>query len=187
MVIQKHYFLTTDRIGFRAWDLADVDIAMELRNDLVATGHIKNKASTGIIYRKLLTEQKILKLYNVQYWPIFQLKKNIFIGCCGLRPYDPNKKIYEVGVFIKQQFWRKGYATEAARAMVGYAFNNLDAVGLCAGHSIDNAIQKRLLQKLGFDYFYDEYHSPSKGDRSIYLLQKALHDQTCDFCYKVCE
>lgn len=43
------------------------------------------------------------------------------IGCCGLRPYRKNE--YGIGFHLLPQFWRKGYAVEAASAVINYAFS----------------------------------------------------------------
>lgn len=78
--------------------------------------------------------------YQVQYWPIFDLDSNELIGCCGLRPHKENQ--YEIGFHLRPDFWGKGYATEAGRIVIEYAFHDLHAEGLFAGHNPKNIASK---------------------------------------------
>src|SRR5579872_1014599 len=60
------------------------------------------------------------------------------VGCCGLRPHDPSRRIYELGVHIRSSWWRRGLAEEAAAAVIRHAFDNLGAAALFAGHNPNN-------------------------------------------------
>jgi RimJ/RimL family protein N-acetyltransferase len=70
------------------------------------------------------------------------------IGTVGLggRPDGP----IELGYWIARRWWNRGYATEAARAIVGIAREGLRLPVLRAGHFIDNPASGRVLEKLGF-------------------------------------
>ena len=168
----EQYFLKSNRIGFRPWTLDDMDLAIELWGDPEVTKYLGGPFGKSAVPGKLMTERSILRLHNYQYWPIFLLEMNEFIGCAGLRPYTPSEKIYEFGVHIKSAHWRKGYATEAAKTVIDYAFKKLDAKSLFAGHHPENVISKHLLEKLGFSYAYDEYYEPTKLQHPSYLLRK---------------
>jgi len=166
------YFLKSNRIGFRPWTLDDMDLAIELWGDPEVSKYLGGPFTMSAVPGKLMTERSILRLHNYQYWPIFLLETGEFIGCCGLRPYTPSEKVYEFGVHIKSAYWRKGYATEAAKAVIDYAFKKLDAKSLFAGHHPENMISKHLLEKLGFSYTHDEYYEPTKLQHPSYLLSK---------------
>lgn len=62
------------------------------------------------------------------------------------------EKIAELGYWIGKAHWHKGYATEAARAVVALAFNKLGLAGLTSGHFKENYRSGRVLAKLGFRY-----------------------------------
>ena len=99
------------------------------------------------------------------------------VGCCGLRPYDlPARhpgRIYEIGFHIRADHWRRGYAYEAATAVMAYAFTTLGAAGLFAGHNPHNEASRRLLTRLGFGYTHDEYYPPTGLEHPSYLLTLA--------------
>jgi RimJ/RimL family protein N-acetyltransferase len=68
------------------------------------------------------------------------------VGSCGLAERDGHA---ELGYWIARPFWGKGYATEAARAIV----NAARAIGhkrLVAGHFVDNPASGNVLRKVGF-------------------------------------
>lgn len=93
------------------------------------------------------------------YCPIFDLSSNEFIGCCGLRPYKKNQ--YEMGFHLRPKYWGKGYTTEAANAVIDYAFHHFHADGLFAGHNPKNVVSRKVLLKLGFVYIGDKFYAPT--------------------------
>ena len=70
------------------------------------------------------------------------------VGSCGLgrRPSGA----VELGYWIGQPFWGRGFATEASRALVDIA-RALGLAQLEASHFIDNPASARVLDKLGFE------------------------------------
>ena len=70
------------------------------------------------------------------------------VGSCGLgrRPSGA----VELGYWIARPFWGRGYATEAAVALIGIA-KALGFTQLEGSHFIDNPASARVLEKLGFE------------------------------------
>ncbi len=56
----------------------------------------------------------------------------------------------ELGYWIVPSHWRRGYATEAARAVVAAARDSLRIDRLVSGHFLDNPASGAVLRKLGF-------------------------------------
>lgn len=166
------YFMQTARLGFRRWLENDLDIALGLWGDPDVTRLIdaRGKLSEDQVRERLDREIATEKEYGVQYWPIFLLKEDEHVGCCGLRPYDLSGQIYALGFHIRSSHWRHGYAQEAARAVINYAFDRLGARSLFAGHNPANESSRRLLKKLGFQYTHDEYFAPTGQNHPSYLL-----------------
>ncbi len=59
--------------------------------------------------------------------------------------------IYEMGWFINRNCWRQGYAYEACKAVMDYAFCELDAHKVFA-EAIDGVKSVGLMQKLGMKF-----------------------------------
>lgn len=57
---------------------------------------------------------------------------------------------YDIGCWIAPLAWGCGYATEAARAYVGWLRDFVGLKALTAGHFVDNPSSGRVLRKCGF-------------------------------------
>jgi RimJ/RimL family protein N-acetyltransferase len=68
------------------------------------------------------------------------------IGSCGIGKADGQ---VELGYWIARSHWGLGYASEAARAVLGIA-RALGHRRLIAGHFTDNPASGRVLRKIGF-------------------------------------
>ena len=71
---------------------------------------------------------------------------------CGLHDIDWNARRCDTGFWVRRSAQGKGMATEAANAMVRYAFG---ALGMCRvgyTHSDGNEASRRIAEKLGFVY-----------------------------------
>ena len=159
--MKRKFFLNTDRIGFSKWAQDDIELARLLWGNSKVTKYIcaSGVFSDDDIVRRLNTEIQNESVYQVQYWPVFELTTNALIGCCGLRPRKA--KEYEIGIHLCPEYWGRGYAEESANAVIEYAFCILNAKKLFAGHNPDNSKSRKLLAKLGFTYIGDEYYEPT--------------------------
>jgi RimJ/RimL family protein N-acetyltransferase len=73
------------------------------------------------------------------------------IGGIGLHPApDAPDGPPEIGYWIAEAHWGKGYATEAARAVIHIARDALKLPQLKSGYFVDNPASGRVLRKLGF-------------------------------------
>ena len=167
------YFIKTSRLGFRKWREDDLGIALELWGDYEVTKFFDARAkwSPKEVQARLAHEIKCQEEYGVQYWPIFLLETNAHMGCCGLRPYDLSRQIYEIGFHIRSSQWQRGYAREAALAVIEHAFNMIKAKALFAGHNPKNTVSQHLLKQLGFRYTHDAYYPPTGLNHPSYLLK----------------
>ena len=73
------------------------------------------------------------------------------IGTISLEIYRA-EKIAELGYWIGKPYWNRGYATEAATAVVKYGFDARDLTYIHAGHFTRNPASGRVLQKIGMQY-----------------------------------
>lgn len=73
------------------------------------------------------------KKYGFGLWAVVLKKTDKMIGQCGLtmQPwYD--EEVLEVGYLFQKEFWHFGYATEAAKACINYAFEKLNTNEICS-------------------------------------------------------
>ncbi|HWE23225.1 MAG TPA: GNAT family N-acetyltransferase [Myxococcales bacterium] len=169
------YFLRTDRLGFRRWRDEDLSLAIGLWGDSEVTRFIDARGPLSVeAVQRMLDEQIAMQReHAIQYWPIFLLDSGEHVGCCGLRPHDLERRIPELGVHVRRVFWRRGFAEEAAAAVIRHAFDRLGAAALFAGHNPKNDASRDLLKKLGFRYSHDEYYAPTGLRHPSYVLERS--------------
>lgn len=163
--------MKTDRLTFKTWRVDLLNKAEELWMNSEVTKFIGGSLSPEGVQSRLNSEMENLKLYKVQYWPIFISDSDTFIGCCGLRPYNIEKKEYEIGFHILPKYWGQGYGKEAAKKAIEYGFNIIRANSIFAGHNPKNLGSKYLLSKLDFIYTHDEFYKPTGLNHPSYILR----------------
>ena len=174
---EKAYFLASRRLGFRLWHQEDLALAIALWGDFEVTKLFDGRGplSDAQVEERLHKEISQQVKHGVQYWPIFNLNSRRHVGCAGLRPYHDEEKILEIGFHIRSDCWRKGYAHEAARAVIDYAFRTKRADSLFAGHNPNNTASGNLLAKLGFKFTHYEYYAPTGLQHPSYLFTKDMY------------
>jgi RimJ/RimL family protein N-acetyltransferase len=81
---------------------------------------------------------------------LITLADGTIVGGCGIhavRGRDP-----EPGYWIGMPYWGRGYATEAARALVDHAFADLGCERLSSRARVSNPASRRVLEKCGFQW-----------------------------------
>jgi RimJ/RimL family protein N-acetyltransferase len=79
-----------------------------------------------------------------------RLSDGVFIGWCSLTRWNPDYRSASMGYCFEYAAWGQGYATEAARALLQWAFDTLDLNRVQAETDTRNAASARVLEKLGF-------------------------------------
>lgn len=169
----RQYFLETERLGFSNWSLNDGALAASLWGEPEVTRYIcaSGMFSPEDIQERLRKEVDTYQLHHVQYYPVFELTSGKLAGCCGFRPFESEKNIYELGFHLRKEFWHKGYGFEAGTAAIQYGFHILHMDEIRAGHHPDNAASRTLLTKLGFQYIGDTYYAPTGLNHPSYRLK----------------
>lgn len=161
----------TARLYFRSWHPADLELARGLWGDPRVSAWISRAAFTDLeLHARLAAELACEAAHGVQYWPIFLRATDEHAGCCGLRPHDPARGSLELGFHLRPAVWGQGLATEAARAVIHFAFTRLAAAALFAGHHPDNTASAGVLTKLGFGLTHAELYPPTGLHHPSYWL-----------------
>jgi ribosomal-protein-alanine N-acetyltransferase len=74
------------------------------------------------------------------------------VGNCGLRLAEAGAREAVVGYEISPAYWGRGYATEAAWAMLRFGFEELGLHRIWSHAITENIASQRVLQKLGMRY-----------------------------------
>jgi RimJ/RimL family protein N-acetyltransferase len=97
------------------------------------------------------------------------VKDDIPIGCVGLL-FHPDTNHWwgegavELGYWIAEEYWGKGYAFEASGALIKRAFDELGVNEIYASYRLENNQSKRVLEKLGFEYYTELVNENYMGE-----------------------
>lgn len=146
--------LQTERLALRKMKASDSASLFQIWSDPEVTKYMnidnftaESQALEMIeILDKLAMENKAIR------YAIIELQSNRIIGSCGYNMLDFTNSKAEIGYEISKQYWGKGYAQEAIRALLDYAFSALQLVRIEAKVEPENINSIRVLQKLNFTF-----------------------------------
>ena len=161
----------TARLTFRLWSPADGPLVRALFGDPRITALVGGPFDDAGIAARLATELDNQRDHGISYWPIL-LYGSSAIGCCGLKPRDPARRVYELGFYLLPPYWGQGFASEAGASVIAYAFDVLGATSLFAGHHPANRRSRQALEQLGFRYTHHELYPPTGLEHPGYELQR---------------
>ncbi len=141
--------LETQRLVLRAPQLVDAKAVAALANDRRIA---ENTARIPHPYRLSDAESWIAGANAMPGDKTFMitLADGTIIGGCGLDLREgPNP---EIGYWLGARYWKKGYATEAVRALIDHAFGDLEHKALQSSVRVTNPNSRRILEKCGFQW-----------------------------------
>jgi ribosomal-protein-alanine N-acetyltransferase len=78
------------------------------------------------------------------------VSNSMLIGMGGSYDWDRENKHIDIGYHIMPELWGQGYATEAARLIIGWCFENLDVHRIQADCTDGHIASERVMVKCGF-------------------------------------
>ncbi len=141
--------LETERLQLRAPRLEDAKTVAMLANDRRIA---ENTARIPHPYRRADAEDFIATVNRSGGETVFlvTLRDGPIIGACGL--LEPDGQTPEIGYWLGAKHWGKGYATEAARAVIDHAFTEFECEALQSAARVTNPASRRVLEKCGFQW-----------------------------------
>jgi [ribosomal protein S5]-alanine N-acetyltransferase len=136
--------LATDRLTLRPFQRDDATTFAQLAGDWAVA------SMTSDIPYPLSEVQALAWLKPARGEVRFAIElKGRLIGGVGF--YRRRSGAAELGFWLGRQWWRYGYATEAARAVIRHGFATRRLPGFSSAHFVDNPASARVLAKLGFE------------------------------------
>lgn len=149
-----HYHGQSGRLKFRPFTIVDSPRFAELssdaevqKTDLCFDGEITVDQAKDMIecYQHAWNDQSAL-FFAIRLKPNDRL-----IGSISLM-MAPEYGRAELGFWIGRKYWSQGYGTEAARAILGFGFHELNLRRIHAQHLGNNAASGQIMQKCGMKY-----------------------------------
>jgi len=96
--------------------------------------------------------------YGYGLWATILKETGAFIGRCGLLPQEIDGRTeVEVAYLLDKRYWGRGLATEAARAIVDYAFATLPVERLICMFEPENIASRGVAANVGMTVLWDDY------------------------------
>ena len=152
--MQERPTLETVRLVLRPFTVADAPDVQRLageREVASTTLNIPHPYEAGMAEQWINTHHEVYKRGEGVSFAIVRRVDHVLIGAIGLRLQQSHART-ELGYWIGIPFWRQGYCTEAAQAVVRYGFEVLGLHRIYATHITRNPASGRVMQKLGMTY-----------------------------------
>lgn len=150
--------IETERLLLRELLLSDTDGMFELDSNPNVHIYLGNKPVLNIEESKKYIEyaQQQYKTFGIGRWAVILKETNEFLGWSGIKfitdEINNHQNFYEIGYRFIEKHWGKGYASEAGKAFVDYAFNQMKVEILYAYADEGNVNSRKILEKLGLQY-----------------------------------
>ena len=138
----------TERLILRQLDEADAPAIYAMRSDADVMRFIRepqNKIEESIDWIRLVTSR--WKDERTGFCAVVERESGAFAGWCGVWRLEETGET-EIGYAIAKKFWGKGFAPEAARRILEYAFGELGAEKVVAVARPENAASIRVMEKI---------------------------------------
>jgi RimJ/RimL family protein N-acetyltransferase len=146
--------IETDRLILRELTVEDAPFLLDLLNQPSFIQFIGDRGVRTLDDARQNIETRYMTNYRRQGFGVYltALKENQTpVGICGLIKRDGLDDI-DIGFAFLPQYWKKGYAFEAASAVLAYGKNKLGIQHIVGITIPDNHGSMRILEKLGLKF-----------------------------------
>lgn len=159
--------LTSERLLLRPLAQSDLDVGMAILTDPEVMKFVGPTFSKDRVIRELPIAQKRGGGGCIGIWCVVERATNEKLGTAILLPLPieeentnwdlvggselPDCEV-EIGYILKKSAWGKGYATEATKRLLKFAFEETPLEEIVATIDSDNTASQRVLEKSGLVY-----------------------------------
>ena len=165
-------WIHTERLSLRPYQNEDLDQVLSFLGD----------SETMSFYPSPFSREKVIEMIerNIETWrkSSFGLMIVVEKGCeeivgdCGITIQNIDERDeHEVGYRFDRRVWGRGYASEAAIAIIRYGFKTLGLAKLSSYMPSDHLQSRRVAEKVGMG-FEKEYRNSKNRDKltSVYSM-----------------
>lgn len=147
--------LTTERLILRQIVPDDLDRHMTLFNTPAVMRWLGGVQPRAVIAAKHDASRASFAAEGFGFMIMQERATGEMVGHCGMKrldnPFAPNRGDHEIGWLVREDRWRLGYAHEAMRAVIDWAFAVHEVPHLVAITCDANAASWCLMERLGME------------------------------------
>jgi ribosomal-protein-alanine N-acetyltransferase len=160
----------TDRLIIKSNQEVDLEPLAALWADPEVTCYMGGPRNYEEILKDLRDDAQLNPQPALELWPVIEKETGQIIGTGGILDKDiDGSNQYEIIYVLAKSAWGKGFATELASSLKGYAFNELGLKRVTALIDPDNAKSERVATKVGLRYEKDTIRPNGKNMRLFAL------------------
>lgn len=155
--------LETQRLLLRQWVENDFHSFAEICADKEVMKFFPKTLSSSESYKMAKQMQSLINQRGWGFWAVEIPTLKQFIGFVGLHtpkvemPFSP---CVEIGWRLSKKYWGQGYATEAATAVLQYAFNELELREVVSFTTRNNIRSIAVMERIGMLNTYQNFSHP---------------------------
>ena len=149
--ISPRWPLRTERLILRPWEDGDFEAFFEMQSDEGVARWLYNEPRDEAESRRLFDYKKISYEMggNFAWISSAAVARDEVVADVSLNVRSVEHRCGELGFIVHPRHQGKGYATEAARALLDWAFEEVGFHRVYGRHEPRNAASGRVLEKLG--------------------------------------
>ncbi|WP_284123857.1 GNAT family N-acetyltransferase [Parerythrobacter aestuarii] len=181
--------LETERLVLRTIDESDAQLQFDILNTPKVMEHLGGVKELHEIETKHAKTMAWFAQEGFGFMMMIEKATGELVGHAGLKkvdhPHAKNPGDFEIGWLVREDRWRHGYANEAMRAIIDWAFTRHDASFLVALTSERNVPSWRFMEKIGMvrrtDLDFDDPNFAPEDNPTIQysLTREQWEQQTC--------
>ena len=169
--------LETDRLFIRDYKSTDLDDLHKLLSDK-QTMYFLDDIATNTLEESAQNLETALLNADGHYFCICHKETGAYIGSIGytITADTPPGKVVHLGYFLLPHQHGNGYAAEAARKVIAFAFYKDGCIRMTTACYKENEPSRRVMEKVGFrkegERIKAQYHDGKMKDRLGYAINK---------------
>ncbi len=151
MIMAAQPTIRTARLTLRPFRLEDAKDVQRLAGSKAiadTTARVPHPYEDGMAEEWIKTHKNLFRRRKALIYAVTRTDTGRLVGAMGLELHLANERA-EIGYWIGRRYWNRGYATEAAEAMLMYGFTELGLQKIYAHHFERNPSSGRVMQKIG--------------------------------------
>ncbi|MGD6941450.1 GNAT family N-acetyltransferase [Cytobacillus gottheilii] len=137
--------IKTSRLLIRHFDLKDWQAVYEYTSDRQVMKYIPEGVFTEEDVKAFINKNTAAE---AKYFPVVLIEKDLLIGHMVFHQYF-GEHTYEIGWVFNPKYYSKGYASEAAKALLDYGFGKMKLHRMIATCQPENIASYRVMEKIG--------------------------------------
>ncbi len=149
--------LETERLALRRWRAGDVDLWLEHLNTPEVKARLGGPQSPEVVAEKFARMEQAWADDGFAFLAVDRREDGLFVGTAGIGRIanagapDSLRNQVQIGWQLRRDCWGRGYASEAARAVLAWGFDGLGLPAIYAQTSESNPASWRIMEKLGME------------------------------------